>query len=70
VNIRIESKDSHQTSLEIYNLKGQLICKPSLVGKIRSPGMGKTPAGRDLPNGVYFLKAISDKDVATKKMIK
>lgn len=70
VNIRIESKDSHQTSLEIYNLKGQLICKPSLVGKNQITWDGKDARGRDLPNGVYFLKAISGKDVATKKMIK
>lgn len=70
VNIRIDSKDLQQTSLEVYNLKGQLICKPYTMGNNQITWDGKDAQGRDLPNGVYFLKAISGKDVATKKMIK
>lgn len=70
LNIHIESKEPQGVSLEVYNLKGQLIDKPSTMGQNRITWDGKDARGKELPNGVYFLRAVSGKNAVIKKMIK
>ncbi|HHV37288.1 MAG TPA: T9SS type A sorting domain-containing protein [Candidatus Cloacimonetes bacterium] len=70
INLRIDSKEPSTLSLEIYNLKGQLVNKLQTQGKGETTWNGKDMQGRDLPAGIYLLKASSDKAFATQKMIK
>lgn len=70
INIRIDSKEPSKLSLEIYNLKGQLVNKLQTQGKGEASWNGKDKQGRDLPAGIYFLKASSDSSFTTQKMIK
>jgi len=70
INIRIDSKELSKYNLEIFNLKGQLVNKLQTQGKNDALWDGKDLRGKDLPAGIYFLRAGSDQAFSTQKIIK
>lgn len=70
INIRIDSKELSEYNLEIFNLKGQLVNKLQTQGKNDALWDGKDLRGKDLPAGIYFLRAGSDQAFSTQKIIK
>ncbi len=71
--ILVELEKSAETSLEVYNLQGELV--RTLVKGRRDAGLnrvvwdGKNNRGRDMPSGTYFTRInVADRD-ETRKMI-
>ena len=66
-------KSTDKTSLEIYNLKGQLV--KTLVNEHLAPGKhqivwkGKDKFGKSISSGVYFYKLQNGNESKTRKMI-
>ncbi|MCB5296165.1 MAG: choice-of-anchor J domain-containing protein, partial [Candidatus Cloacimonetes bacterium] len=72
-NIRFSLKEAAKVSIEIYNVKGQLVRK--LVNDVRDAGdhvavwNGTDNNGRAVSSGVYYFKMNTGKYSSTKKMI-
>jgi hypothetical protein len=72
-NIRFSLKEAAKVSIEIYNVKGQLVRK--LVNDVRDAGdhavvwNGVDNNGRAVSSGVYYYKMSTGKYSSTKKMI-
>lgn len=70
INIRIDSKEPSEYSLEIFNLKGQMVNKLQTYSKNDTLWDGKDMRSKDLPAGIYFLRACFDNAFSTQKIIK
>ncbi len=72
-NIAFSIKEAGYTTLEVYNMKGQLM--KTLVNEVKENGNytvtwnGKDNSGKNVSSGVYFYKMETGKYVSTKKMI-
>ena len=72
-NIRFSLKDAAPVSIEIYNVKGQMVRK--LVNEVKAAGdhvavwNGTDNNGRAVSSGVYYFKMNTGKYSSTKKMI-
>ncbi len=72
-NLRYDLRDASKVSIDIYNLKGQLIRSYSRVHD--NPGSytivwdGKDKAGLSVSTGVYFYRMQTDSYSATKRML-
>lgn len=72
-NIRFDIPKTGQVTLQIYNIKGQLI--RTLVNEIKSAGgheviwNGRDKYGEDVSGGIYFYKISSGKFSSTRKII-
>ncbi|MFA7214262.1 MAG: carboxypeptidase regulatory-like domain-containing protein, partial [Candidatus Cloacimonadaceae bacterium] len=72
-NISFSMKDAGPVSIEIYNVKGQLVRK--LVNDVREAGdhtvvwNGKDNNNRAVSSGIYYFKMNTGKYSSTKKMI-
>lgn len=72
-NIRFSLKDAAPVSIEIYNVKGQMVRK--LVNDVKAAGdhvavwNGTDNNGRAVSSGVYYFKMNTGKYSSTKKMI-
>ncbi len=76
-NIAYSIKDAGNVTIEVYNLKGQLV--KSLVNEVKETGdhtviwNGTDNTNKSVSSGVYFYKMVSDSNVgrytSTKKMI-
>ena len=65
---RLISKENTYVDLTIYNIKGQKI-KSIFSGDLERKEKEFNFSSGDLPNGIYFVKAISNKQIATKKIL-
>jgi len=71
--ISYELKDAAQVSLEVYNLKGQLV--RSLINKAQASGRyrivfdGKDDRKQALPSGVYLYRFSAGEYHKTRKMM-
>jgi len=70
MNIRLESKDNTPVETSVYNIKGQLIKSLGKSKDITITWDGKDNQGRDVSNGIYFIKATQDGKSASKKIIR
>ncbi len=76
-NIAYSIKDVGNVTIDVYNLKGQLV--KSLVNEVKETGdytviwNGRNNTNKSVSSGVYFYKMVSDSNVgrytSTKKMI-
>ena len=72
-NIAYSVKEAGKVSIEVYNLRGQLV--KTLVDGVNEAGdhiivwNGTNEAGKSVASGVYFYKMKANKFVSTKKMI-
>ena len=72
-NITYSVKETGKVTLEIYNLRGQLV--KTLVDDVNEAGdhivawNGTNEVGKSVSSGVYFYKMYSGKYTSTKKMI-
>jgi len=72
-NIAYSIKTAGNVTLEVYNIKGQLV--KTLINEVRETGNytttwnGTDDAGKSLASGVYFYKMKASNYTATKKMI-
>ena len=76
-NIAFSIEEAGYTTLDVYNMKGQLV--KTLVNEVKENGNytvtwnGKDNSGKNLSSGVYFYKMVSEgnsgKYTSTKKMI-
>jgi len=67
-------KNTINSELKIYNIKGQIVKKFELNGNnYKTTGNvvwhGKDEYGKKVANGIYFYKLISEKKQAIRKMI-
>ena len=66
----LTTKNTKDTKIEIYNIKGQLVKQLSIVNIQSSIEWdGKDENGKFLANGIYFYKLISGEKSAIKKMV-
>ncbi|MBC8526495.1 MAG: T9SS type A sorting domain-containing protein [Candidatus Cloacimonetes bacterium] len=65
---RLTSKENTYVDFSIYNVKGQKIITIYSGDIVRNEKEFNFNSG-NLPNGIYFMKAISNKQVATKKIL-
>lgn len=71
-SIRFTLAEEHEVSLAIYNMSGQLI-QTLIQDKTFPEGTHAVqwdPAGKELPNGIYFYRIVSQQQVLTRKMIR
>lgn len=73
-NITIKLKDNNPINITIYNIRGQLI-RTVVSNQKLSPGEhsftwdGKKDNGQPMGTGIYFVKMMSGKNSATRKMV-
>jgi len=71
--IRYSVKETSPVTIEVYNLKGQLV--HTLVNEVQTPGHysvvwnGRDNHNQPVASGVYLYKMSSSKYSSTKKMI-
>ena len=64
------TKPTKTTKIRIYNIKGQLVKKLSIVNSQSSIVWdGKDENGKEVPNGIYFCRLSSGDKSAVKKML-
>ena len=72
-NIAFSIKEAGYTTLEVYNMKGQLM--KTLVNEVKESGNftviwdGKDNSDKNVSSGIYFYKMKAEKYTSTKKMI-
>ncbi|RLC51596.1 MAG: hypothetical protein DRH79_05980 [Candidatus Cloacimonadota bacterium] len=72
-NIAYSIKESGKVTLQVYNIRGQLI--KTLIDEVNEPGEhavtwnGKNIANKSVASGIYFYKLKTDDFQQTKKMI-
>ena len=67
---RLRSASPGQAEIKIYNVKGQLVRKLSIVNSQSSIEWdGKDENGKEVPNGIYFYRLSSGDKSAIKKML-
>ncbi|HNX36884.1 MAG TPA: C10 family peptidase [Candidatus Cloacimonadota bacterium] len=69
LRIRIKEYPEHDP-VGIYNLKGQLVRTLSCESNSDTVWDGKDSAGRTVANGIYLIKQLTDKGLATARALK
>lgn len=72
-NIRLDIRVAGMTRVDVYNLKGQLVCR--LANDMFSPGIhtlnwdGKDLSGREAASGIYLLKVFGSNQITTHRLL-
>ncbi|MFO7660186.1 MAG: T9SS type A sorting domain-containing protein [Candidatus Cloacimonadaceae bacterium] len=70
VNVALSGMEKNEpTSIEIYNVKGQLVSKNIPTLDSRWLWDGKTISGNRATEGIYFVKAANSQGIVTQKLI-
>jgi hypothetical protein len=70
LSIRIEAGKTSATSVSVYNAKGQLIRKLETSANHAVSWDGRDSNNRAVPDGIYFIRAASDGQTRTAKVLK
>lgn len=70
LSIRLDSKSNQPTEIIVFNLKGQLVKSFPTSKEANITWDGKDNHGKEISNGLYFIKAEQDGKAVTKKVIR